>query len=61
MEVVGMAERGHKEKIEIRMSFRGELARRLDAIKRYYQFRTYTEVIRFLISSKYEEIRAGRE
>ncbi len=56
-----MAERGHKEKIEIRMSFRGELARRLDAIKKYYQFRTYTEVIRFLISSKYEEIRAGRE
>ena len=45
-----------KEKIEIRMSIQGVLAERLTKIKEYYQLKSYTDVIRFLITSKYEEI-----
>ena len=45
-----------KNKIEIRMSFQGELAKRLNTIKKYYQFESYTDLIRFLITKQYEEI-----
>lgn len=45
-----------KEKIEIRMSITGELARRLTAIKEYYQYESYTDTIRFLITSKFEDL-----
>jgi protoheme ferro-lyase len=45
-----------KEKIEIRMSIDGILAERLTAVKDYYQLKAYTDVIRFLITNKYEEI-----
>jgi ArsR family metal-binding transcriptional regulator len=52
---------GGKEKIEIRMSIRGVLAERLTKIKDYYQLKSYTDVIRFLITSKYEQIMALQE
>ena len=50
-----------KEKIEIRMSIEGILAERLTRIKEYYQLKSYTDVIRFLITSKYEQIMALKE
>ncbi|MFQ6076459.1 MAG: hypothetical protein ACE5Z5_10055 [Candidatus Bathyarchaeia archaeon] len=56
-----MCVRAEKRKIEIRMTIAGELARRLTRIKEYYQFESYTEVIRNLITLKYEEIAARRE
>ena len=49
-----------KEKIEIRMSITGELARRLTAIKEYYQYESYTDTIRFLITSKFEDLAKER-
>lgn len=45
-----------KRKIEIRMTFEGELAKRLNAVKEYLQLKTYTDVIRSLVTSKYEDI-----
>ena len=50
-----------KEKIEIRMSITGILARKLTKIKDYYQFETYTDTIRFLITSKHEDLTSRRE
>ena len=52
---------GRKEKIEIRMSIEGILAERLTRIKEYYQLKSYTDVIRFLITSKYEQIMTLKE
>ena len=49
-----------KKKIEIRMTIEGELARRLNRIKDYYQYESYTDTIRFLITSKYEELSAKK-
>lgn len=49
-----MAEK--KDKIEIRMSIEGVLAKRLSAIKEYLQLESYTDVIRILITEKYEKI-----
>jgi ArsR family metal-binding transcriptional regulator len=48
-----------KDKIEIRMSIDGILAERLSKVKEYYQLKSYTDVIRFLITTKYEEITGG--
>jgi len=50
-----------KEKIEIRMSITGSLAKKLTEIKNYYQFESYTDTIRFLITAKYEDIISRRE
>lgn len=50
-----------KKKIEIRMTIDGELASRLTAIKDYYQYESYTDTIRFLITSKYEQLATKRE
>jgi len=50
-----------KRKIEIRMTINGELARRLTKIKNYYQYESYTDTIRFLITTKYEELAARKE
>jgi ArsR family metal-binding transcriptional regulator len=50
-----------EEKIEIRMSITGELARKLRKIKDYYQFESYTDTIRYLITAKYEDIISRRE
>jgi hypothetical protein len=46
-----------KKKIEIRMTFEGELAKRLNAVKEYYQVENYTDLIRFLITRNYEELK----
>jgi hypothetical protein len=43
-------------KIELRMTIDGRLAQRLNVIKNYYQIKSYTEVIRFIITTKFEEI-----
>jgi hypothetical protein len=45
-----------EEKIEIRMTIEGELAKRLRAIKNYLQLETFTDTIRSLITEKYERI-----
>jgi len=50
-----------EEKIEIRMSITGALAKKLSAIKEHYQFESYTDTIRFLITSKYEERTAKKD
>jgi hypothetical protein len=46
-----------QKKIEIRMTFEGELAKRLNAVKEYYQVENYTDLIRFLITRNYEELK----
>ncbi len=43
-----------KEKIEVRMTINGILAKRLNTIKEYLQLESYTDVIRLLITEKYE-------
>jgi len=45
------------EKIEIRMTIEGELAKRLMAIKEYLQLESYTDVIRSLITDKFLSIK----
>lgn len=50
-----------KEKIELRMSITGVLARKLTKIKNYYQFETYTDTIRYLITAKHEDLTSRSE
>jgi len=45
-----------KEKIEVRMTINSILAKRLNTIKEYLQLESYTDVIRLLITEKYERI-----
>ncbi len=49
-----------KKKIELRMTIEGTLAERLTKIKDHYQFETYTDTIRFLVTSKYEDLVAKK-
>jgi len=49
-----------REKIELRMTIDGVLAKRLNAIKEYLQLETYTDVIRSIITDKYERIQLAK-
>ena len=49
-----------KKKIEIRMTIEGELARRLTRIKQYYDYESYTDTLRFIITTKFEDLTRER-
>ena len=44
------------EEVVIRIILEGEDAQKFEAVKRYLGLKSNTEVIRFLVSSKYHEI-----
>jgi len=46
-----------KDKIQMRITFEGVLAERLNAIKEYLQLESYTDVVRICITEKYERIK----
>jgi hypothetical protein len=45
-----------EEKISFSMTFEGEVAKRFDAVRKYYGLENNTEVIRILLYEKYKQL-----
>jgi len=46
---------------QVRVVFEGEMAKRFNTVKRFYGLQKNADLIRLLVTLKYEEITKGRE
>jgi len=49
-----------KEKPQVRVVFEGEMAKRFEAVKNFYGLQKNADLIRLLVTLKYEEIIKGK-
>jgi hypothetical protein len=52
-----MANETNKEAPQVRVVFQGELKKRFEAIKGYYCIENNAEMVRLLVSLKYEDLK----
>ncbi len=53
----GVIKMTNKDAPQVRVVFQGELKKRFDAIKHYYCIEGNSEMVRLLVSLKYEELK----
>jgi len=50
---------GEEETINVRVEFRGEMKKKFEDVKRHLGMENSTDVLRFLVNEKYNEIPKG--
>ncbi|NIO20998.1 MAG: hypothetical protein GTN76_09720 [Candidatus Aenigmarchaeota archaeon] len=53
---MSMPRKKRRDSVDVRLSIEGDLFKRLERLKQYYQIEEYTEMVRFCITDAYKKI-----